>query len=145
MKSPLAHAEIKASHRAVAWETAFETFKQHPLLGRGVGTPVSSATYVNPSGRVETLTDAHNTYLSVAGESGILGILAFAGIIVFLLRGLLPLQLTGALDVVVKTYLLLALADAFLFQSLVGSFEDTRHLWVLFGMLAAAKEGLSKT
>jgi putative inorganic carbon (hco3(-)) transporter len=139
--SPLAHAEIKASHRAVAWETAFETFKRHPLLGRGVGMPVSSATYVNPSGRVETLTDAHNTYLSLAGELGLLGLLAFAAMIVFLVRGLWPLQLTGALDVVIKTHLFLALVDAVFFQSFVGSFEDTRHLWVLFGILAATKEG----
>ncbi len=144
-ESPLAHAEVKASHRAMAWQTAFRTFKQHPIFGRGVGMPVSSATYVNPSGRRETLTDAHNTYLSVAGESGLLGMLAFGGIIVFLFRGISPLQLTGPINLVIKTYLMLALVDAFLFQSLVGSFEDTRHLWVLFGMLAATKEGLSKT
>jgi O-antigen ligase len=142
-QAPLAHAEIKLSHRAVAWQTAFETFKQHPILGRGVGVDVSSATYVNPSGFRETLTDAHNTYLSVAGESGLLGVLALAGIIVFLFRGLFPLQLSGPLNLVIKTYLTLALIDAFLFQGLVGSFEDTRHLWVLFGMLAATKEELN--
>ncbi len=144
-ESPLAHAELKPSHRAMAWRTAFETFKQHPILGRGIGVPVSSATYVNPSGRRETLTDAHNTTLSVAGESGLLGLLAFGSIVVFLFRPLWPLQLSGSLNMVVKTYLMLALIDAFLFQSLVGSFEDTRHLWVLFGMLAGTKEMLNET
>jgi O-antigen ligase len=110
-----------------------------------VGLPVSSAPYVNPSGGRGTLTDAHNTYLSLAGESGLLGILAFGGIIVFLLWRVLPLQLNGPINLVIKTYLVLALVDAFLFQSLVGSFEDTRHLWVLFGMLAATKEGFEKS
>jgi O-antigen ligase len=140
-ESPAAHAELKASRRTIAWQTAFQTFKQYPILGRGVGLPVSSAPYVNPSGGRGTLTDAHNTYLSLAGESGLLGILAFGGIIVFLFWGWAPLQLTGPVNLVIKTYLILALVDAFLFQSLVGSFEDTRHLWVLFGMLAATKEG----
>lgn len=141
---PLAHAEVKPSERALAWETALKTFKQDPILGRGVGMPVSFATYVRVSGRLGRVTDAHNTYLSVAGETGLLGMLGFAGIIVFLMRGLSPLQLSGPLHLVIKTYLVLALVDALLFQSLVGSFEDTRHLWVLFGMLAAAKEGLIK-
>lgn len=144
-ESPAAHSELKASRRAIAWQTAFETFKQYPILGRGVGLPVSSAPYVNPSGGRGTLTDAHNTYLSIAGESGLFGILAFGGIIVFLLWRVSPLQLNGPINVVIKTYLVLALVDAFLFQSLVGSFEDTRHLWVLFGMLAATKEGFEKS
>jgi len=144
-QSPLAHAQLKASHRVIAWQTAFETFVQHPILGRGVGMPVSSASYVNPSGGRETLTDAHNSYLSLAGESGLLGLLAFLGILIFLVRGVGPLRLSGPLEVVIKTYLFLALIDAVLFQGLVGSFEDTRHLWVLFGMLAAVKEGLSET
>jgi len=144
-ESPAAHSELKASRRAIAWQTAFETFKQYPILGRGVGLPVSSAPYVNPSGGRGTLTDAHNTYLSLAGESGLFGILAFGGIIVFLLWRVSPLQLNGPINVVIKTYLVLALVDAFLFQSLIGSFEDTRHLWVLFGMLAATKEGFEKS
>jgi len=142
-ESPLAHAEVKAARRTIAWQTAFETFKQYPILGRGVGMPVSFAPFVDPSGARGILTDAHNTYLSVAGESGLFGVLAFAGIIVYLLRGLYPLQLYGPLNLVIKTCLTLALIDAFLFQGLVGSFEDTRHLWILFGMLAATKEGLS--
>jgi putative inorganic carbon (hco3(-)) transporter len=156
-ESPLAAREIKPSHRAMAWQTAFETFKQHPILGRGVGMDVSSATYTNPSGRRETLTDAHNTYLSVAGESGLLGFLGLAAIIVFVFysareptesgrrRGFLPLQLRGPLNSVIKTYLILALIDAFFYQSLVGSFEDTRHLWVVVGMLAAFGEQSTKT
>jgi len=143
-ESPAAYSELKPSRRAIAWQTAFETFKHYPILGRGVGMPVSSAPYVNPSGGRGTLTDAHNTYLSLAGESGLLGILAFAGIIVFLFWRFWPLQLSGPINLVINTYLILALVDAFLFQSLVGSFEDTRHLWVLFGMLAATKEGFER-
>jgi hypothetical protein len=31
-----------------------------------------------------------------------------------------------------------ALCGALLFQGLTGAFEDTRHIWVLMGMMAAA-------
>jgi len=35
----------------------------------------------------------------------------------------------------------LSLADGgFLYPSLSGSFENTRHVWVLFGLLAAVRE-----
>jgi O-antigen ligase len=137
---PLAHGHIKPSHRARAWQTAFETFKQHPLLGRGVGMEVSSARFINVNGQPERLTDAHNTYLSVAGETGLLGFLALGGILVFLLKGVLPSG-DSSLSDVIKTYLVLGLIGAFFYEGLVGSFEDARHIWVLFGLIVAVKEG----
>jgi hypothetical protein len=30
----------------------------------------------------------------------------------------------------------------FLYQNLTGSFEDTRHLWVLIGLVAAMRDGM---
>src|SRR5437764_7147647 len=125
---PLAHMQLQPSHRALAWKTAFETFRHHWLFGRGVGMDVASATYVNPSGRKETLTDAHNTYLSVAGESGLVGLLTFGVVIGFFLKRLSPLRLKAPPEVLMKTYLMLAFISAFLYQSFVGSFEDSRHL-----------------
>jgi O-antigen ligase len=145
IEAPLLHFQIRPSHRALAWRSAFATFSRHPILGRGVGLPVAFVSHVNPSGVRETLTDAHNTVLSVMGESGLVGLLTFGSIIFFLLRGLSPLRLRGSLNLIIISYLVLALIDSFFYQSLVGSFEDSRHLWVLFGMLAAAKAGLSES
>ncbi len=126
------------SHRARAWVSAFETFKEHPIFGKGIGTEVSNAEYTRPDGVYELLTDAHNTYLSIAGEQGIFGLLAFIALIWFLMKGLFPLHLDKRL--IIKTCLALAFIDALLFQSFIGSFEDTRHLWILMGFLAGLKE-----
>jgi O-antigen ligase len=138
---PILHRRIEPSSRVLAWRTAFETVKEHPVLGRGLGLEVSSAHYLNASGRWEYVTDAHNVWLSVAGQTGVVGLLAFGTIILYLVRGLAPLDPRGAPGLVMKTSVALAFVGAFLYQSLSGSFEDTRHLWVLIGMLAAARRG----
>lgn len=46
-----------------------------------------------------------------------------------------PWRLATA-DERIHTTLAVALIAGFLYQTLSGSFEDTRHMWVLFGMLA---------
>lgn len=139
---PIMEGQFVPSSRALAWATAFETFGQNPVLGKGVGTEVAAAYQLKPSGEPELLTDAHNSWLSVAGQEGLIGLLAFAGLTYFLIKGLLPLRLDGNPHTLIRTGLCLAFIDAFLYQSLSGSFEDTRHLWVLFGMMAAAQGGL---
>ena len=139
---PILERQVVPSSRALAWATALETFRQNPVLGKGVGMEVAAARQVKPSGRPELLTDAHNSWLSIAGQEGIIGLLAFAGLTFFLFKRLLPLGPDANPHTLIRAGLCLAFVDAFLYQSLSGSFEDTRHLWVLFGMMAAAGEGL---
>jgi O-antigen ligase len=82
------------------------------------------------------LTDAHNVWLSVAAQEGIVGLLAFVSVVLFLLKG-------GGWfksDASIHAGLTIAFIGAFLYQRLSGSFEDARHIWVLMGMLAAVKE-----
>ncbi len=138
---PWASGEITASHRAMAWSTALDTFQQSPLFGRGVGTPVAEAVYRDPTGNSQTLTDAHNTYLSVLAETGLLGFLTFFGLIVFITWGLLKMRVTNNLSKWTRLCVLLALADALFYQGLTGSYEDSRHLWVLLGLAAAISRG----
>jgi O-antigen ligase len=142
--APVAERRLMASHRANAWRTAYETFIKHPLSGRGVGMDVAASFYVTPSGHAELLTDAHNTWLSIAGQTGFIGLLAFTSLVLYLLKGLGPLRISGQPGATIKTCLTIAFIDAFLYQSLTGSFEDMRHIWVLIGMLAAAREGFDK-
>lgn len=141
---PGTHIRIEPSLRVRIWQTALETFKEHPLLGRGVGLGVAGVAYTSPSGTRHYFTDAHNVWLSIAGQEGVTGLLAFSSIIFFLMKGLRPLRATGSTQAVIRAGLAIAFIGAFLYQSLAGSFEDTRHLWVLIGMLAAAKDGLEE-
>jgi O-antigen ligase len=58
--------------RREIWEAGWEQFKQHPILGVGTGgfaESINLATSQNPV--------AHNTYLSVATELGVIGFLIF--------------------------------------------------------------------
>jgi putative inorganic carbon (hco3(-)) transporter len=125
----------------LTWRSALDTFRQHPVLGRGVGTGVAAVEFVAPSGNRHFLTDAHNTALSVAGETGLVGLITFGGVAAFLLAGLRPLGLNRGPEAAVRTCLAVALVDALFYQGLTGSFEDSRHLWALFGLVAAAKAG----
>lgn len=133
-RMPLIDGGMSPSHRALAWKTSLETFTTHPITGRGVGMPVARSEFIDPSGNRQLLTDAHNTYLSVLGETGILGFAAFMSIVLFPTLSLIRWRSTDVVDPTIKLCLLLALVDAFFYQSLTGSYEDTRHLWVLFGI-----------
>jgi O-antigen ligase len=134
---PLMDLDISTSVRVRAWSTALQTFTRDPILGRGVGMPVANAEFTDPTGAEHLLTDAHNTYLSVLGETGLVGFLAFMSIIGFVTVSLLKRRPKGGYFEAIRLCLLLAMLDAFFYQSLTGSYEDTRHLWVLFGMAAA--------
>ena len=126
---------IEPSARVHAWQTALETFRGNPVLGRGVGMPIANAEFTDPSGSTRLLTDAHNTYLSVLAETGLLGFLTFLGIVCFVTLTLFRWKPESESHKTVRLCLLLAMLDAFFYQSLTGSYEDTRHLWVLFGLL----------
>jgi len=141
---PLSRGEISPSHRAEAWRTAFATFLRNPVLGRGVGMPIADSRFTDPSGNNQLLADAHNTYISVLGETGLAGFLKFFCVVGFVVWGLKRRDSESEFDRTVKFCLLLAFADALFYQSLTGSYEDARHLWVLFGIAGAAgKTGAS--
>ncbi len=134
---PLAAGEISRSHRAEAWRTSFQSFLQSPILGRGIDVPVADSRFIDPSGNHQLLTDAHNTYLSVLAETGAVGFVAFAALIVLIFAGLSRKVLLNHLSYSAALALIIALIDACLYQGLTGSYEDTRHLWVLFGVALA--------
>ncbi len=134
---PIATGEISRSHRAEAWRTSFQSFLQNPILGRGIDVPVADSRFTDPSGNRQLLTDAHNTYLSVLAETGIVGFFAFAAFVIYLFTGLIRIRQYDSVTAFVSTILLIAFIDACLYQGLTGSYEDTRHLWALFGMAAA--------
>lgn len=133
---PLRDGQIRPSHRVAAWTSGLETFQKYPILGNGIGVPSSYAIYVDGGGNRHLLADAHNTYINVLAESGIVGFLALVAIAGWLISRLITLTELDVTGNVIRTCLILALADAFFFQSVTGSYEDQRHIWVLFGLIA---------
>jgi len=139
LKLPGVETELLPSSRLLVWADAVKTFSEDPLTGKGVGQAVSNVIYQNTDGTYSLLTDAHNIFLNIAAQSGLIGLLAIIALVVYILRQGRPAN-TGQSD---GSFILqglgLAFLSAFVYQGLTGSFEDARHLWVLAGMIPAAR------
>ena len=87
-----------------------------------------------------TLTNAHNTWLSIMAQQGFAGVCAFAWVVIHLARRFRlfagPRDGTAAL----RASLELAMLGGFLYSTLTGSYENTRHVWALMGLVAAVQE-----
>jgi O-antigen ligase len=150
VRLPLAGIVIAPSGRFLTWTSAAQEFARHPLIGHGIGIGAASVRYPRPDGFVEHLTDAHNSFLNIAAQAGVLGLFGLLGIVA------LAVVLTGRLELdrscirSLQVGLGLSFLIGFVYQGLGGSFEDTRHLWVLLGLLLAAnrlspRDGNSRT
>lgn len=129
-------SHLQPSGRVLCWRSALHTAWHHPWLGDGPGSLPASVDYLTASGEPQHLGDAHNTFLSIAAKDGILGLLAFCALLIFLLRK--PhLQTRGSPKMVLRTAAWIGLLQALLYQGLGGSWEHTRHIWVLIGLMAA--------
>ena len=133
---------LEPSSRLMAWRDAAATFLANPWLGAGPGSDVAHVSYQNASHFQEFLTDAHNTFLSVLGQTGLVGFACFLWILVPLVaRMRMPPDLTP--HRAWRSACECALMAAVLYPSLSGSFEDTRHVWIVLGLLHAAQSGAS--
>lgn len=127
---------VNASSRLLVWRDAVKTLFADPITGNGLGTAVANVMFQNSDGTWSLLTDAHNTFLSVAAQAGIpalLGLLAI--VIIVLMKGCAKAE--GG-DFYILRGLTIAFLAAFVYDGMTGSFEDARHLWVLMGLILAA-------
>jgi O-antigen ligase len=128
---------LAPSARLMIWTSAVFEIMKRPLIGHGLGVDAVSIFYYLPNGGLTHITDAHNIFLNVTAQAGLVGLTGVVVLIAYAVR-------LGRAN---RTALVLALtfANAFAYQGLTGSFEDTRHLWVLLGLLmAAARISLSR-
>jgi len=135
---PLSIHDLRPSSRLLTWIGSLQAFPAHPWFGKGLGLEVVHIGYRNPSGIYELLTDAHNTWLSILVQCGVVGLATFIAIVVAVMRGTAVASATVSQRIL--SGLVAAFAAGFLYQSLSGSFENTRHVWALIGLLAAARE-----
>ena len=71
------------SERFLIWNSAFQMFKDHPVLGVGLGQYKENyqQKYISPEAKEPTLEHAHNNFMQMLAENGAVG---FAGFIVML-------------------------------------------------------------
>lgn len=126
------------TQRMLTWQWAWETFLTFPIFGKGIGLEVANVRFLAPSGQMQILTDAHNTWLSVAAQAGVLGLSALIALTVAIIHRSRASRLASDTLSPIRSALLIAFISSFIVQGFVGSFEDARHLWVLIGLIVAA-------
>ena len=129
---------LAPSSRLLVWTDAANRLVEHPILGSGVGTSVAAVAYRNSEGNWSLLTDAHNMFLNVAGQAGIIGLIALLFVIWSVLRAGLRSSDAGLTPI--RVTLVIAFVAAFLYDGLTGSFENARHLWILIGLILAVDQ-----
>lgn len=129
--------DVYASARVSLWHGAWQTFVAHPLAGVGLAQNSVAYHYLDPQGRQQFLTDAHNMYLNLAAQAGLPALLAIVLTSTDLMR---RTWRSGAGGAALPFAFGLGLLSALVYQGLTGSFEDARHLWVLLGMFLVAED-----
>ena len=137
-KIPGTNLSLIPSARVLVWRDGFSTFIAHPINGIGLAQPVADVVFSNTEGSQSLLSDAHNTFLEVAAESGVLGFAAIVSIVIFILRAWWEKFLHRPASNTIAFGLGLAFLCGFVYHGMTGSFEHARHLWVLIGMFTAA-------
>ena len=74
---------IQLSKREVYWELALRMFSNHPLIGNGLGS--YDVLYRDMSGRILSFAGAHNCYLQMLAEFGVIGTSLFIAVIINML------------------------------------------------------------
>jgi putative inorganic carbon (hco3(-)) transporter len=128
---------IAPSSRLLVWSDAAKTFLSDPIVGTGPGLPVANVLFRNTDGTASLLTDAHNTFLNVAAQAGVAGLLGLLAVVFAVSRAGYASSLGRDDLAVIQRALLVAFVCTFLYDGLTGSFEDARHLWVLIGSIFA--------
>jgi O-antigen ligase len=119
------------------WGLASRTlpvFRDHPLVGVGLGAQAVASSRLEGAHRGETRNVSHTTPLTVAAELGVLGLAAYIAFLVGTARGaVLVLRREPALGLSLLGALVLLLVHSLAYS---GFFEDP-FIWFVVGLAAA--------
>lgn len=116
------------SYRLRLWAKALGLFLSHPILGVGRG----GFLYAPAQGVASIPGIPHNTYLGIAAELGLAGLVSFMTLVFYSLRLLLA-RVTGDEGRSLR-YALAAACIALLVQGLTVNIENARVLWLIIGL-----------
>jgi O-antigen ligase len=120
------------------WQGAFEVIASHPILGVGVGNFAEfatehSETVVAHSGRKDEVAGvAHNMFLGVASEFGLVGLILFLGMLFLVFTTAVPIARRPGLG----TGIFLGLI-VFMLAGMTLTWESHKIVYVLFGSVLA--------
>lgn len=128
---------LEPSPRVLLWGRAIESIAARPIVGKGVGTNLEPMLYVSAAGERQRLADPHNVWLSVGVQSGLVGLAAFIALVVYVWRCSRRLDDDDEPRTLTKLAFRGAFASILFYQGLSGSFENSRHLWLLIGLIVS--------
>ncbi len=136
---PAAILHLEPSGRLQTWAGAWHSFLRSPWFGIGLEGEAARVRYVPASGAIHVLTDAHNTWLSILAHQGVAGLMAFLWVVLHLALRFQRSMAPGDSMARFRTGLELAMICGFLFPAFTGSYENTRYVWAIMGLVAAAQ------
>jgi O-antigen ligase len=75
--SHVTDANFSAVERAAHWLAGVRMFAAHPILGVGIGNYAAVYGAYHPRGWYAALEHAHNYYINIAAEAGVVGLIAY--------------------------------------------------------------------
>lgn len=126
------------TERILIWQSAWNMFKDHPILGVGLGqyTVNYQQKYISPQAKEPNLGHAHNNFMQMLAENGIVGFTGFIvmfGYIIFKnLIDWFKTRNTYALMIVSATICLLLQGFT---EYNVGNSAVIKMYWCTFGLL----------
>jgi hypothetical protein len=143
---------LMEGQRPGIWRGVAPALEEHPWLGIGYGIPPSVTTdprtftsadkiargeypAVVPPHRLE----AHNVVLSVAGQAGVIGLVAFLFVVYRLVQRFRRGSLSAELSMV-RVAAGIGLLASVGYSGLFASIEEARHIWALAGLLLIASK-----
>ena len=118
--------------RPTIWLSALEAFKEAPIGGVGASPTLAVAADPLSSTSASALWDAHNVYLSILGQFGLVGAALLAGALTVLIGTLVREGTTRRHAVLVVALLAVGV------HGVAVANEEFRHLWALLGLVGLA-------
>lgn len=137
-----------SSHRQILWNMGLNMYLERPFLGQGLGTFMYNFERFKPKDYPTgwEISYAHNCFLQIASETGILGFLSFVSIIIVLF--FISFKILIRVREIPFYYYILSGFIISIFAYLVGSFFDTNlyslPLAVLFWFMVGLTVGIRK-
>jgi O-antigen ligase len=133
--------------RPSIWKGVVPAIRRYPVTGMGYGALVSETDDPRaftqpdlipalPRTTAPQRMEAHDIWLNVLGQAGVIGLAAFLWLVLEILRHFRGLRRPGDGPLfALPAGLLGAVMGAFLFHGVFGALEEARHIWALFGLL----------
>jgi O-antigen ligase len=117
------------------WRGGLRMWLEHPIFGVGIGRFPERIAFYSPGLRYEYIT-AHNTYINMLAETGIIGFLLFMFLLLYAFKNFLSCKTSENIDAVSFRNIWLSVFLVILLGSMTKTDHYDKLLWFLIGISA---------